>query len=67
MACLLLLKTVSNVLFIPKATIYKLQKNEPIVARKEKKKRLKDEQWYLQTKLIKSNNKPMSLLKPAEI
>lgn len=30
---LLLLKTVSNVLFIPKATIYKLQpKNEPIAA-----------------------------------
>lgn len=63
MACWLLLKTVRNVLFIPKATIYKLrQKNEPVVAKK-----LKDEQWYLQTKLIKSNNKPMSLLKPAEI
>lgn len=63
MACWLLLKTESNALFIPKATIYKLQqKNEPIVAKK-----LKDEQRYLQTKLIKSNNKPMSLLKPAEI
>lgn len=45
MAYWLLLKTVSNVLFIPKATIYKLQqKNEPIAAKK-----LKDEQWYLQT------------------
>lgn len=63
MACWLLLKTVSNALFVPKARIHKLKrKNEPVVAKK-----LKDEQRYLQTKLIKSNNKPMSLLKPAEI
>lgn len=33
-------------------------KNELIVAEKQK-----DEQWYLETKLIKSNNK----LKPGEI
>lgn len=41
MACWLLLKTVSNVLFIPKATIYKItaeKKNELIGAKK-----LKDE------------------------
>lgn len=37
-------------------------KNELIVAEKQK-----DEQWYLETKLIISNNKPTSLLKPGEI
>lgn len=38
------------------------RKNKPVAAKK-----LKDEQRYRQTKLIKSNNKTMSLLKPAEI
>lgn len=37
-------------------------KNELIVAEKQK-----DEQWYLEMKFIKSNNKPTSLLKPGEI
>lgn len=40
MACWLLLKTVSDALFIPKATIYKLQqKNEPIATTKKTERR----------------------------
>lgn len=63
MACWILLKkSEQSCLFLRQQYTNYGVKNELIVAEKQK-----DEQRYLEMKLIKSNNKPTSLLKPGEI